>query len=562
MPRVAPRSLLEALLTFAVSFGLVLLLLPEREGPRGAELDPAAAEPSTEPSRGSELPDVALESVRAPEVPRTEALPVAEPALRSAPIESAPIGTLVHGTIEDPAGRALAGASVWLTFSDGSFYRSAADDGGRYAIGPLPPGVQLLTAGRIDCHEVEVELHLTESEPFVHQDFVLRPQQVIRVDLVTSTGVPALLALQAANTSVWDLNLVPVATREDPGATFTGVSGSLNNTFGIGGFFQAGMMGREAQGPATYGTVTLYEDGPAWLSLVAAHQVLSKRPIDTSVTEVTFTLDPEDLAGLRCELFARAVAAEDGAPLAGKAFLEDDPFPMRAGAVVGEDGLVHLGDQLPGERWFIFQAPGRANLLRRVSLIAGQALELGDVQLHAPVVLAGHVRTATGEPLEAVLRWGTFDPVKEEVRWVLQTSAESQADGSFRIAGLEPGQWLLQAPGLPERGPRPFDPRLASPSVLVDARLGSLSDLELVMHATTTITFASEGAAEPWPAVIVLDEHGLRADATWLGRYGGESQVHLPQGSYELVFKRDGVETERRPLRVGGEPQRIPVVFD
>jgi hypothetical protein len=280
------------------------------------------------------------------------------------------------------------------------------------------------------------------------------------------------------------------------------------------------------------------------------------------VTEVTFTLDPEDLAGLRCELFARAVAAEDGAPLAGKAFLEDDPFPMRAGAVVGEDGLVHLGDQLPGERWFIFQAPGRANLLRRVSLIAGQALELGDVQLHAPVVLAGHVRTATGEPLEAVLRWGTFDPVKEEVRWVLQTSAESQADGSFRIAGLEPGQWLLQAPGLPERGPRPFDPRLASPSVLVDARLGSLSDLELVMHATTTITFASEGAAEPWPAVIVLDEHGLRADATWLGRYGGESQVHLPQGSYELVFKRDGVETERRPLRVGGEPQRIPVVFD
>ena len=560
------RALTGAVLAFFVAFALVTSLLPDRITASAPSLDLPKGALEME-AKSAALPDAPrtpspaiTETER--EEPAHEVVAPSESRPTSTRSEPTPIGSVLHGTITSSEGGVLEGASVWLTHVDGEFYRAEANSKGHYSLGPLPTGTHLITAGTTDFHRIEADIELPPETPLVQRDFVLHPQQVVRVDLVTSTGEPALAALREAKLSVWGLNLVPVATRSDPGETFTEVTGSLNNTFGIGGFWQAGMMGRPAQGPATYGTVTLGEDGPAWISLVAAHQVLRKRQIDPSVREVVFTLDPEDIKGLYCEVFARAVATEDGTPLSCQASLEDDPFSMHRGLVVEDDGLLHLEGQLPGDRWLILQAQGRAPLVKRVTLVRGQALDLGDLELHVPVELSGEVRTESGDPIEAVLRWGEYDPATQKVSWHQQSSRQSKPDGSFSIGNLNPGHWLVQAEGLPAAGARHRDPSLVSFPMHADASLGSVEGIELVMIATTVITFAVEGAGDPWPSAIVHDSRGLRTAGVWLGRWGKESQMHLPPGSYELILRRDGEETDRRDLLVGSEPQRIELTYE
>ncbi len=556
-------SALTALVAFLISFGLVNQLLPSRTSFGAGSIRPSHVAPTEEVLVSPALPQVQVAVDAQEEEAASEQALQAQPMVElefdsNAPTNTPPpIGAVLHGVITSTEGGALESAVVSLTRSDGERLDVRSDSEGKYNIGPLPPGSQLIRAGATDFHNHEQEVLLPTDEALLRQDFVLRPQQVVRVDLLASSGEPALPALREAGISLYSLGLVPVATRHDPGETFEEVTGSLNNPFGIGSFWQSGRMGRPAGGPATYGTVTLKEDGPAWISLVAAHQVLQKQQIDPTLRLVQFTLDAEDIQQLHGQLLARVVSAEDGTPLAAQAHLGEYNFPNGPGLEVAGDGDVHFDNQVPGKRWLIVQAEGRATLTKQVLLDRGQTLDLGDLVLSKPVQLAGTVKTAAGQPIKAVLRWGAYDLATQKVSWEREKYAQSKADGSFRIPDLSPGIWLVQAQGLPARSPSPFDPKSRSLAVRVDASADSVQGIELVMFATTAITLTFEGAAEPWPAVYAYDSQGLRSAATWLGQYGKESQLHLPPGDFELVVRRDGIELERRHLTVGEEPQRI-----
>jgi hypothetical protein len=295
---------------------------------------------------------------------------------------------------------------------------------------------------------------------------------------------------------------------------------------------------------------------------VASGHVLDKRRIDASTREVVFVLDLQDLRNLGCDLLARLVAAEDGRPLPGRAYIEDEPIPMRPALDISGDGVLHFAGQRPQEQWLIVEAEGRARFRQHITFTAGQTLDLGDLPLHEPIAIGGHVRTEAGTPLEAMVIWGRLDPLTRSVDWEPFTYAKTKPDGSFRIPGLEPGLWQIQAPARRTGGKRTPAPRLGSLPLSVDASTGSVDGVELVAHAVTRITMVCKTGSKPRPLVQVLDEQGLQAASAKIGSGGQESEVFLPRGSYQLVLSRDELEFARRSLDVDSEPQRIELSFD
>jgi len=557
------RPFLLALLGFVVAFFAVNAWLPVSDRIDLTEaLPPARETPDTDPGA------IALPTPEPPGAPPLERMvEKAPPTPVPGAADQPPTGQLpadvvvVHGLVTDTAGVALEGAVVWVTRDDGEQHRVRADDRGRYALTGVALGTRRVTAMKGDHHLAEAILELTADVPLLRHDFRLVPEQVVRVLLVTPDGRAALPVLREAKVELWRLDCVPVATREEPGATFTGVEGSLNNRFGIGTFWQNGGFGRPDHGPECYGTVSLHEDSPAWLSLVAAHQVLRTQRIDPSTQEVTFVVTPKDF-DLSGEVGATLVAAEDGAPLAGTAFLSEYAAGMGPSVQVGEDGRVHFEDAKPGECWLVARVPGRAPARRRVSVVRGERLELGSLPMYPPVELSGRVCGEDGSGIQAVLRWGRLDPASGGVSWASGYSLKSEVDGGFRISGLEPGIWVVKSPGLPARPPRPFDDSQSSSPVRVDASLASVDDLRIELHPTVAVTLVCEQLTEPWIRACAYDSAGLPANSAWPGRWLTETPLRLVPGEYELVVTRADRELERRLLVVGRESQRIELSPD
>lgn len=546
------RALVGCAAGFAVGYLLVASSLPDpppAEAPvPDREVWNAAEEAATLEAPPGEPPDA--ERDRDTGVSTTAAAEN-EPERATSRDQAPPsIGTLVWGRVTHLDGAALEEAWVGSDSVDGERRSVRCDDAGRYTFGPLPPGTRRVVGRAMHHHDHSVELELSEQERFRRQDFVLRPKRRVSVYARTSDGRPTAEVVER-------LDALPVATRDDPGAAFTGVRGSLNNRFGIGTYWGWGRADVENEGDGFLGKVTLHEDGPAWMSLVQNHQVLAKQRLAPDTTEVVFVVDPADVAGLRCTVRGRAVAAGSGAPLQARVYVCEHDFPSGRKQPTEPDGTFLIEEAPPGQRFLIVTAEGRANLVRSMSLRPGEVHDAGELALHEPVHLAGRVRRADRGALEAKLSCGRIDPATGDVRWPRNIAYASRADGTFRISGLEPGLYLLRSPGLEARPPRSHDPSYMSLPVRVDAREGPVENLELVLHPTTPITLVTEDVAEPWPRVVALDADGLPVRTVWPGRWRDETPLHLPPGRYTLEIERDGVLLDRRPLAVGDEPRRI-----
>jgi hypothetical protein len=90
----------------------------------------------------------------------------------------------------------------------------------------------------------------------------------------------------------------------------------------------------------------------------------------------------------------------------------------------------------------------------------------------------------------------------------------------------------------------------------------SIEGVEIVLQASTAITLVTGEVTEPWPVATALDAAGLPVRQVSPGRWGSETPLHLPPGSYTLRLERGGSVLEDRPLPVGSDPQRIHLVFD
>lgn len=502
------------------------------------------------------------DAVTAPTAPsaRTGAVATSEPAPEVAQRRT----FLVHGIVTARGGGTLAGAYVSVQLPAGGRSSATTDTLGRYTLGPLEPRAWSVSAGMTDHHTVSAEVAPPGDGALVRRDFELAPQQVVRVRLVTSEGAPALGALAAARLYWHQFQLVPVATRDDPGPTFTEVTGSLSNPFGIGWFREPGPIGRPAVTADEYGTVTIREDGPAWLSLVAAHQVLAKQALAPGTDEVTFVVDPSDITALYATVRGRALDAVSGGAVTALAWVSEGPFASDDRGGAGADpmsGDFAVERALPGRKWLIVKCEGYAQVTRRVTVPRGATFEAGDVLMHRPVKLSGRVQDAGGKPYEAQVEWGVLDTASGAVAWAQQVRTRSQPDGVFTIPGLEPAVYVVRSPGLEARGNKPSDARLGSRPVRVDARAGSVEAIALLLEPTTVVTLAAPQRVQPtggaWTYAVLLDAKGLPLARGWPGRYADETPLHVPPGECTLVLTRNGVELERRTLVVGEAPLRL-----
>lgn len=177
--------------------------------------------------------------------------------------------------------------------------------------------------------------------------------------------------------------------------------------------------------------------------------------------------------------------------------------------------------------------------------------------MHLPTEIRGHMRKADGAPVQAKLSFGRHDPDTKEVSWEPFVLVKAKRNGSFLILGLEPGIWQLMSPGSHNKSGLDGAPRLGSLSRVVDTRKGSVEGADLVLREVTLVKLKTMRLKSPYPRAEVFDPAGLYAVGANLGRNSKPGELYLPQGSYELVTRREGVVVDRRRLEVGSEPMTL-----
>lgn len=169
-----------------------------------------------------------------PEAPR-------EP--RDVEIAAAPNAALeasISGFVLDAARKPIARKrSARVDLIDDSGRRRASDTSGdgAYAFHELPLGGYWLTARASGFRDVDARVEPTAETPRVRRDFELTLAPVIKVRVVTPEGGELAIGIQGKGKA---RRLLAVATREHPGTHFFEVSGSFNNPFGVGSFWNHG----------------------------------------------------------------------------------------------------------------------------------------------------------------------------------------------------------------------------------------------------------------------------------------------------------------------------------
>lgn len=549
---------------FAAAFVLTRALWPSPEPAPPALAAEARNVSSESPKVQADLaPPMGQESPAAKETKDSVAAGVEPvPDIDAAvPAETAerPPGTVVCGIVTDGEGAPCGDAYLTVNLHGGDDLIAKADGEGRFTIGPLQPGKHELRAGARGFRSESTILDLAPGDDLLRKDFALLAKQVIQVRLVTPDGEPAIAALAAAGKHTFQIGLVPVATIENPGDTFIGVTGSLNNTFGAGSFWQAGFGGgTPSLGPDHYGSVTVHDRGAGWLSLVCAHQVLEAQPIDESTDEVVFRVSAGDIEALYGSIHVHVQDGETGQPVEADVWAESEPFVM--GKPTGRTdaaGEALLGEVQPGERWLHVRAEGYAHHSRELLLERGGVLTL-EVALQPPIEIAGVV-TDGGKPRSgATVTWGLLDERTGAIEWAERTSAGTDEEGRFGIANKAPGLYVVRAKVEP-RSQSAAGGSKATALVRADARLGSALGLELDLRDTAALVVAHAVTEKPYPRALILNADGHHVASARPGHpgLGGEDTVRVLPGSYTVVLNRDGVEPQVVEVKLGAEGQRI-----
>lgn len=201
------------------------------------------------------------------------------------------------------------------------------------------------------------------------------------------------------------------------------------------------------------------------------------------------------------------VRTEQAAPIPG-AEIEvrgSDPFPV--GARTGDDGKAHVGRLGEGPFTVTVRAPGYEEITRRrVAEGAPVVVVLGrQGALLVKVVGEG------GEPAP-----GARVLIASPSLWPARV-AETGADGTVRLGGLDPGTYALRSVQGARVSPielgvsigrgeeRPLELRLA-PGVTVNVRVvDAMQDDDGIAHARVTL---AEGGLSPFPVEGVTDKNG------------------------------------------------------
>ena len=417
--------------------GARLRLLPEPAGgaPEVTRISSPGAEARSRSDGRFELVDAGpgpfrLEVERAGFVPlvlaRVELVSVRDPAPSTpADIELGDLrlatGAELTGRVLDEREQPVTGARVEARPAAGGEprrpRRTASGDDGAFALAELPPGELLEVSVRHPdfapalLPDVEVS-----PEPL---EIVLRAGATISGRVVDGTGRGVGEAVVLATADAGPAG----ADAADPADTET-EAGEQQTTEPDGRFTIRGL-------PA--GTVSLRATAPGFREArLVGLEIAPDAP-----------LEGLELALEEAAVLAGTVRDADGAPLPGarvslaRGEAADGPF---AAAVADDAGAFRLEGLEPGPARAEAEHPGHRRAARSLDLAPGE--NRADLVLEQGLAVAGRVVDDAGAPVAGVEVAVEAAPGARGDR-----STTSGADGSFRLAGLEPGTLALTAHG-------------------------------------------------------------------------------------------------------------------
>ncbi|HTF89805.1 MAG TPA: carboxypeptidase-like regulatory domain-containing protein [Planctomycetota bacterium] len=542
-------------------FGLVLLavmvaagcmwifLRPEN---RAAETPDSAVREEPRIARPGQKPEIALASeeratervaVLAPEtVPSPQALPAEEVKPR------------IFGSLLDDSGTHIANvwyAAVSLVNVQGERRICDAKTEDNYTFDNLEFGIYWLTGGAEGFSNIEVSVELRPECPVVRQDFRLHRQVELRIRASTPEGRNLFEALNERKAPMETRLLVPVATRENPGARFDDVAGSLNNKFGVGRFWNYGPRVEELP-PGYMGILQLDGDLPMWVSLMHHHSVLQAKFVEAGQEEVNFVLSTDDVLADVATIRLRAIDAETSAPIASASVqLRGGPhFPGRI--VTDSQGAATIERHEPGLFDLQIMAAGYEWFRKPIDALPGKLTDLGTIELEKEVTVRIRVVDSQGHPQAMDFILGVIDPADRSIGWFKDAQFGCDEDGVLDLPGLGRREYVMHSANI-DRINKPDSEPIAgvSGNVRFDSRAGSIVDLEVrVLPAAKMRIRVGDGPADGMKFRI-LDQNGLELlRSTFHG--SAPRALALPKGTYRVfLLDSDGTVLSEQPAILG-----------
>jgi RNA polymerase sigma-70 factor (ECF subfamily) len=466
--------------------------------------------------------------------------------------------TLFYGSLLDSDGKPIIGAwSAWVGLTDLNGRRRNCDakEGGSFAFSRIPYGKYWLSAGAFGFKITPDTIELDPEHARLERDITLQRQPLLRIRATTPDGKNLAEVLGIDRFGGPGIKLVPVATRERPGPMFNEVVGSLNNTFGIGHFWQYGPLAEKL--PAgCMGLVLLDEGPPAYMSLLNWHAVLQTKEVHPGDEEVDFVLRPEDVRASMATIRVQVFDADGTTPLAGAGVALMDQGEDEASGGTGPDGIANIEKVVPCEGELVIRAKDHATQSVHIVARAGVVTDAGHITLDNGLTLNAMVLDPAGAPVSARLYVIPIDSSTGQPRTETEYGSSSAGDGQLSIPHLGREVYVLRTMNLDASNDQEHDTvKLVSGNVRVDLRSGVAPNaLQIRLTPASSLSLVVPGEPADRMRFRIIDSQDL---ALVSGRFWGDAPYpfSLPPGAYRVEFlDRDGKLLSTRSVTLGTAP--------
>jgi hypothetical protein len=456
------------------------------------------------------------------------------------------LGHTICGTVQDSSGRRITRGTVSAALSDGSKV-SAALDRGTFAMSGLAPGAARLECRAPGFRSRALPLDLDPRAPIVRQNIVLDAARSLEVHFLTPDRRPLRDELRDRELTL-SLFPVAVATTSPVGERLPGGGVRAPETFGVGVYHAKSATGsHQATTPKPAdGRLEITVDGEVMVHAVMGDAVLQSRPVADGTATVEFILDPESLLAQSARLRLRVLDDDSGDPLPqATVYLgtryRGDPH----GRLVASDGAYLSDPMFPGTALMSVVASGFEEVRRFVAMRPGELSDLGVLRLRKSVGLKGRVVGATGSGVRAILTWTSIETLRESHLADISQRWPTEADGSFEITGLGPGDWMLSV-----RGP---DDQIAHSRVSAPS-----GDLVLALKPGRRVRITAASSGERHLLAVIQDQSGHPVWAEPLAPADQFSLV-LPDGHYSLLTYDGAAPVHSTEFEVQGRPLDLTI---
>ncbi len=456
-------------------------------------------------------------------------------AVESAATSSRPAASVSGALLDASHAPILGAASAEVSLVDHAGRRFTADArvDGTFSLQTLAFGTYWVTASADGYHTLEEAIELCPERPSMRKDFTLQQANELRIRVTTPSGRSLLDALQEAGAPIGALRILPVATREHPGARMAEVVGNRNDRFGAGRFLDHGPK-MEELGPGRIGVLLLDCDLPVWVSLLHHQVVLQSKRVGGSREEVNFVVSPDELIADLATIRLSVIAAATGLPIAGARVTLVGGAYFDVGVATDPLGLATIEGREPGVVDLHVCAAGFERSRSVVDARPGATVDLEPIALEPEVVIEGRVLDADDQPVAATFTLGILDPVDHRIGAAPQASFKSGGDGRFRVRGLGRREYVIRTCDRDGDGGSGWkDAPWVCGNQVVDLRAGSCNSLDLHLVRASRLVIRVDGEVAEALRFRVIDEEGLEV-VTGVPHGSCPRPLDLPAGLYRV----------------------------